>query len=187
MEEIKVKNKYAERYKKAKETGLVYDSQMEYQERADVGNGSWVLITRTIPIAEYAKPKVFGIYWGIPNEDTFGRQTCIIHTKEDVTLLNHEFVTIDEEKLKEYRQQGWEMHEIGCVERKINTEMLEAGRSLCEEEREIIWALQVDGLTEDQACEEYFLTKHTDYNNATICYIPHEDVYKQIHEYYGER
>lgn len=57
----------------------------------------------------------------------------------------------------------------------------------CEEEREVIWALQLDGLTETQACEEYFLTKHTDYNNFSICYIPNKEVFAQCVAVFGER
>lgn len=41
----------------------------------------------------------------------------------------------------------------------MNTELIEKGRALCEEERETIWGEQLDGLTETQACEEYFLIK----------------------------
>jgi len=51
---------------------------------------------------------------------------------------------------------------------------------LSEEERECIWAFQLDGLTEMQACEEYFLSRHVDYNNANICYLPNRKLQKQL-------
>lgn len=151
-------------------------------------NGAWVLITRTVPVVEYARPHLFGIYWGIPKQDRFDRQVCVIHTTKDVTLLNHEFTVIDEERLQLYREEGWELHETKAnVSEPLNLELIEKGRSLSEEEREVIWALQLDGLSESQACEEYFLTKHTDYNNNNICYIPNSEVYKECVAMFGLR
>ena len=104
------------------------------------------------------------------------------------TLLNHEFTVIDDERLKVYREEGWELHEnMAAADAGMNTELIEKGRALCEEEREIIWAMQLDGLTETQACEEYFLTKHTEYNNFSICYIPNKEVFAECVAVFGER
>jgi len=179
---------YRKKYEELKEKGYDYDVNMEYNEQCDVKNGAWVLITRQVPVEEHAKPHLFGIYWGVPKQDKFDRQVCVIHTTEDVTLLNHEFTVIDEEKLKIYREEGWELHEThGSTEQPLDMALIEQGRSLCEEERETIWALQLDGLSEMQACEEYFLSKHTDYNNYSICYIPNKDVFEYCVSVFGER
>lgn len=177
-------NKYRERYEKS---GL-YDTNMEYREETDVKNGAWVLITRQVPVAETCKPHLFGIYWGIPKQDSFDRQVCVIHTTEDVTLLNHEFTVIDEERLQIYKEEGWELHETAAKAKQgLNMELIEAGRALSEEEREVIMALQLDGLSETQACEEYFLSRHTDYSNSTICFLPRKDVYEMCVAAFGER
>lgn len=152
-----------EKSRKHYEKSGIYDPNMEHFEECEVNSGAWVLITRQIPVDERCKPHLFGIYWGVPKQDRFDRQICVIHTTEDVTLLNHEFTVIDDERLKVYREEGWELHEnMASTDTGMNTELIEKGRALCEEEREILWALQLDGLTETQACEEYFLTKHTD-------------------------
>lgn len=154
-----------EKSRKHYEQSGTYDPNMEYFEECEVNSGAWVLITRQIPVDERCKPHLFGIYWGIPKQDRFDRQVCVVHTTEDVTLLNHEFTVIDDERLKVYREEGWELHEnMAAADAGMNTELIEKGRALCEEERETIWAMQLDGLTETQACEEYFLTKHTEYN-----------------------
>lgn len=179
--------KSRKKYEKCKKYGN-YDANMEYNKENDVGSGAWVLITRQIPVEKRCKPHLFGIYWGIPKQDCYDRQVCVIHTKEDVTLLNHEFTVIDDERLRIYRENGWELHEINvAVDTGLNMKLIERGRTLCEEEREVIWALQLDGLTETQACEEYFFTKHTDYNNCSICYIPNREVFAQCVAVFGER
>lgn len=179
--------KYRERYEKQAARGFI-DVNMEYKKSSDVKNGSWVLITRQVPVEEKCKPHLFGIYWGVPKQDTYDRQICVIHTTEDVTLLNHEYTVIDEERLQVYREEGWELHETHAkADRGMDMELIEKGRALCEEERETIWALQLDGLTEGQACEEYFLARHTDYNNFNICYIPKVEVFAECVAWFGMR
>lgn len=146
------------------------------------------MITRQVPVEESAKPHLFGIYWGVPKQDKFDRQVCMIHTTEDVTLLNHEYTVIDEERLKIYREEGWEVHETAArITQGMNMELIERGRSLSEEEREVIWALQLDGLSETQACEEYFLSRHTEYNNYSICYLPRKEVFEECVAVFGLR
>lgn len=177
-------NQYREKYEKSGK----YDANMERHIETDVQSGAWVLITRQVPVEEKCKPQLFGIYWGTPKQDRFDRQVCVIHTTEDVTLLNHEFTVIDEERLQIYKKEGWELHETAAeVEQGLNMELLEAGRALSEEEREVIMALQLDGLNETQACEEYFLSRHTDYSNSTICFLPRKEVYEMCVAVFGER
>ena len=165
-----------------------YDPNMEYSQRCDVGSGAWVMVTRTVPVAEYCRPQLFGIYWGVPFQDRFDRQVCVIHTQSDVTLLNHEFSVISEEQLQLYREEGWEIHETGAGEEcGMNMELIEKGRELSDDEREMIWALQLDGLNETQACEEYFLGKHTNYNNFSISYLPRKEVFEECVSIFGYR
>lgn len=83
-----------EKSRKHYEQSGTYDQNMEYFEECEVNSGAWVLITRQIPVDERCKPHLFGIYWGIPKQDRFDRQVCVVHTTEDVTLLNHEFTVI---------------------------------------------------------------------------------------------
>lgn len=136
-----------EKSRKHYEQSGTYDPNMEYFEECEVNSGAWVLITRQIPVDERCKPHLFGIYWGIPKQDRFDRQVCVVHTTEDVTLLNHEFTVIDDERLKVYREEGWELHEnMAAADAGMNTELIEKGRALCEEERETIWAMQLDDL-----------------------------------------
>lgn len=87
-----------EKSRKHYEQSGTYDQNMEYFEECEVNSGAWVLITRQIPVDERCKPHLFGIYWGIPKQDRFDRQVCVVHTTEDVTLLNHEFTVIDDER-----------------------------------------------------------------------------------------
>jgi hypothetical protein len=46
-------------------------------------------------------------------------------------------------------------------------------------------ALQLDGLTETQACEEYFLSRHTDKDNMNIWYYPTSETLKEIQKIFG--
>lgn len=92
-------------------------------------------------------------------------------------------MTEHEKSRKHYEQSGtYDQNMEYFEECEVNK-----GRALCEEEREIIWAMQLDGLTETQACEEYFLTKHTEYNNFSICYIPNKEVFAECVAVFGER
>ena len=200
MVNVKIKTKKemadmnpVEKYEYIKEVtnGFNYDPTMEYEKHADVKNGSWILIIRTIPIIDSAKPILYGIYWGIPSIDKYGRQICKIRTTEDVTLLNHEFAVIDESKLESYKSEGWELSKVentnASDHKGLTLELLEKGRDLCEDERDIVRALQLDGLTETQACEEYFFSRHTDDSNYHICFLPREDVRQELYSAFGER
>lgn len=164
---------------------LYQDLNKEYAKHADVKNGAWVLIKQSIPVENKAKPVVYGIYWGVPHDDKYGRQCCRIRTTEDVVLLNHEYTVISEERLEAYKEAGWKLKETAAPE-PIDTELLLKGRNLCEEEREVIWALQLDGLSEQQACEEYFFSKHADYNNYAISYIPTPEMISELKSTFGE-
>ena len=61
----------------------IYDPNMEHFEECEVNSGAWVLVTRQIPVDERCKPHLFGIYWGVPKQDRFDRQICVIHTTEE--------------------------------------------------------------------------------------------------------
>lgn len=68
-----------EKSRKHYEQSGTYDQNMEYFEECEVNSGAWVLITRQIPVDERCKPHLFGIYWGIPKQDRFDRQVCVVH------------------------------------------------------------------------------------------------------------
>lgn len=178
-------------YVKAFSDGANHDPNMEYEKHADVQSGSWILTIRTVPVSTHARPLLYGIYWGVPSNDRYGRQICKIRTTEDVTLLNHEFTVIDEDKLESYKSEGWELSKVENTSpsdhKGLTLELLEKGRDLCEDERDIIRALQLDGLTETQACEEYFFSRHTDDSNYHICFLPREDVRRELYDAFGER
>ena len=159
----------------------------ERREDHNIGSGSWVLIKSRIPVDERVRPQTYGIYWAIPHEDRYGRQMVKVYTPEEVCLLNYEYAVISEERLEEYKAMGYHLKECNAkYSEPLNLELLEAGRSLCEEEREIIWALQLDGLTESQACEEYFLSHHTEADNINLCYLPDQETLKEIEAVFGK-
>ena len=68
----------------------------------------------------------------------------------------------------------------------VITTILEKGRSLVEEEREIIWALMLDGLSESAACGEYIHGRHIDTSNRGMYFRPNNDVLKEIVAMFGE-
>ena len=165
-----------------------YDRSQGYRKECDVGGGAWVLVKCKIPVAENIRPKTYGIYWAIPHtEDKGKRQMCKIYTPQEVCLLNYEYVVISEERLQEYREFGYYLRDFGIDKSEpLNQRLLENGRHLCEEEREIICALQLDGLTEQQACEEYFYSHHTNYEHRGCCYLPTPELLKEIVCWFGE-
>lgn len=168
-------------------------SEYYYNESKDVGFGAWVIILRKVPVQK--PPVLYGIYWAVPYKhrrecgveqdkkereligvDENGRQCCLIYAPHQIKVFPQEISILSEERLQEYRDNGWELHETNAdVTIPLNRSLLEQGRTLCEEEREIIMSLMLDGLTEQQACEEYFFTHHTDYDNTSICYLLPKD------------
>lgn len=167
-------------------TGIIEPE--DYREDRDIGNGSWILVKTRIPVAEEVRPVTYGIYWAIPAYDSFGRQKIKVYTPQECCLLNYEYIVLDDEKLEKYKSLGYYLHETAAKAAKdpMTMKLLEKGRSLCEEEREVIWALQLDGLEETAACEEYFLSKHTDESNIGICYLPSEETLAELVYWFGE-
>ena len=158
-----------------------------YYADKDAGSGSWVLVKCKIPVDEKVRPQTYGIYWAIPKEDPYGRQKVAVYTPTEVCLLNHEYTVISDERLQLYIEDGYYLHACGTAEKKpLDRNLIEQGRSLCQEEREIIDALMLDGLTEQQACEEYYYTHHTDDEKIGLCYLPTDELLKQIVATFGE-
>ena len=148
------------------------EENRNFKKDKDVGNGAWVLVKRNIPVDKTIKPQIYGIYWAIPKDDNYGRQKIAVYTPEEVCLLNHEYTVITEERLKAYVEDGYYLVDNTTkIREPLNQELIQQGRSLCEEEREIIMALMLDGLTEKQACEEYFFTHHTSDDKLRPCCI----------------
>lgn len=172
-----------------------------YNPDADIGLGAWVLITHKLNVQNGPIP--YAIYWATPyiskhrvghpaktktlqNVDEYGRQCAMIHTPHSVKIFPDEYTILSEQKLQTYRENGWELHETMInAEIPLNQELLEKGRTLCEEERECIWALMLDGLSEQQACEEYFLTKHSQNNNINFHYRLSPDLQNKIENIFG--
>ena len=183
-------------------------------ERTLITAGNWVMIIKSVPVSADAAPQVYGIYWAVPytrtgkagvkdektgfyigektaplvGVDEYGRQCAIIYTPQEVRIFPDEYSILTAERLEEYKQAGWYLQETNAkVVQPLNIELINEGKALVEEEREIIWALMLEGLTEQQACEEYFLTHHTDYQNTNICYLPTEEILAEAMSIFGER
>lgn len=160
-----------------------------FKRDKDVGSGAWVLVKCKIPVDETIRPQTYGIYWAIPKDDSYGRQKVAVYTPVEVCLLNHEYTVITDERLKLYIEDGYYLYDCRTqIEERspLTLELIERGRSLCEEEREIIMALMLDGLTEKQACEEYFYTHHTNEEKIGLCYLPTNDLLEEIILAFGE-
>ena len=159
-----------------------------HYEESDVGSGAWVLITRTIPVSKEIAPQVYGIYWATPAQDSFGRQKVQVYTSEMVCLLNYEYAVLSNERLQEYKEAGWTLQEASAPPNTgLNIKLIEKGRALCSEERDIIDALMLDGLTEQQACEEYYYTHHTNNEHMGTCFLPSPQMREEIENIFGKR
>jgi len=165
-----------------------------------VYNGSWIMVIQPIPTK--VKPVVWGIYWATPcNEsinfdgfDKYGRYKVEIMVTDEqqnihtVGLFPHEYIRLDEVLFQELLDtNGYILNNLGFSPRKtpINLELIEKGRSLTEDERAIIWSLQLDGLTEHQACEEYFYSRHRPEENPTIWYCPTDEFAEFMENQFG--
>lgn len=157
----------------------------------DVENGTWVLITKYIPVSKECRPVRWGVYWGLPisedGRDARGRTGCrVLHAKESVIVFQDEYIIPTEETLSALKEDGWFVKEIGAASSNPPTlEYIEKSRTLCEEEREIIMALQLDGLSEEQACTEYFGGRYADTANVSICYLPPEGKGEMLTDMFG--
>lgn len=182
-------------------------------EKTLITAGNWVMIIKSLPISAEQAPQLYGIYWAVPftregkagvkdrhafwsgteiktlvGVDEYGRQCAKIYTPHEVKIFPDEYSILTPERLEEYKQVGWYMQEVNArAQQPFNMEIVNDGRALVEEEREIIWALMLEGLTEQQACEEYFLTHHTDYQNTSICYLPTEEILAEARACFGDR
>jgi hypothetical protein len=174
-----------------------YDSRRCYNEQRDVKSGAWVCVNRLVPVAEYARPEIYAIYWAVPvssqNEkrgigwDKYNRQAAKIMTTEEVVIFTDEYFVVSDKDFEMFKQEGWYMVENNrSIKVPLNIEIINDGRDLCEEEREIIWALQLDGLTEQQACEQYFFTKHIDANNSNVMWMPPKDKQQELLDMFGQ-
>lgn len=188
-------------------------SREQRDERTLITAGNWVMIIKRLPVEKKAAPQRYGIYWAVPftregkagfkdkygfycgeetkhllGVDEYGRQCATIYTPQEVKIFPDEYSILTTERLEEYKEAGWYLQEINNkATQPLNIELINDGRALVEEEREIIWALMLEGLTEQQACEEYFLTHHTDYKNTEICYLPTSEILEEAIACFGER
>lgn len=147
----------------------------------------WILITRTLPILESARPAIYGIYQAKPLKHKFYKNAVTMYATEQITVLEHEYSVLSDDRVDEYIKLGWVAHRIDNPQEPIDLRLLEKGRCLCEEERAIIWALMLDGLTEYQACEEYYKHTHTDFERMTYCYLPPKEMVEAMTQVFGRR
>lgn len=174
----------------------ILDAQTYRPEEQTIGFGSYVLVKRKIPVCSANAPKVWNIYWAKPNSDSknndgydkYGRYGVEIHTPERVVLFPYEYVVITEEKLKEYISFGYAPMNIFFEKKSeiMTLALVEKSKNLCEEERQIIMSLQLDGLTENQACQEYFLFSHDKGAPETLLYVPSKELYQEILQNFGD-
>jgi len=171
-----------------------FEPRRIYNANTDVGNGSWIFIRNLPALHKSICPVLFGIYWAVPitgfdefGKDKFGRYAVKIRTSEDIVLFSDEYSVLSEKRLEEFKQAGWSLYETQGLHHPLNLELLQKGRSLVEEERECVWAFMLDGLTEQQACEEYFFTKHIDSNNSNIYYKPSVEILAEAYSVFGGR
>lgn len=191
------------------------DCRQIRDEKKLITTGNWVIIIKTPQVTKSAQPVLYGIYWAVPyirigkagklnnnkfydssetetkqliGVDEYHRQCALIYTPEEVRIFTDEYSVLSEEKFKNYKSIGWYMQEINAKAKcAMNLELINKGRSLTEEEREIIWAFMLDGLSEQQSCEEYFLTHHTEYDNTDICYLPTQDIINDLYNVFGDK
>lgn len=168
-----------------------------------VHGGSWIMVTNTPPVGHEFRPVNWGIYWGTPcsesiNNDGFDKfgsykvEILVRHKNinkiESVGLFPHEYMVINEELFNGLMDtNGYNLHRIADspIESGLNLDLIEKGRSLTEDERSIIWSLQVDGLIESKACEEYFMGRHTEEENNHIWYMPTDECVQYMEIQYG--
>lgn len=184
-------------------------------ENTLIQKGCWIMIIKTVPVAKNARPQLYGIYWAVPyicqkqvdikdehhttysntkikttiGVDEYGRQCATIYTPEEVRIFPDEYSILTPERVEDYRNEGWYLNNTNAKikENPLTLELITKGRSLVEEEREIIWALMLEGLTERQACEEYFLTHHVEHDNTNICYLPTVKILTSLETIFGKR
>lgn len=188
----------------------IYDRRSILDTSAFIATGSWVLIANPVPVAKDIAPQTYGIYYALPFQyetqvtesdsrgnpktvrktvigvDQYGRQCAVIYTPQEVKIFPDEYRILTPERLEEYKQAGWYMQETQAEVRiPLNLDIISRGRALSEDDRETIWALMLDGLTEQQACEEYFLAHHGEYQNTGICYLPTETILAELAAAFG--
>jgi len=177
------------------------DTEIAYRPptHKQVGSGSWVMIIKDVPVRDY-KPKLWFIYWAVPCKDSLhcdgyekgGRYKLDIlvggddGTFDTVSIFPHEYMVLDELNLQKILEEGaYSLREIYDNSKEdMNMELIEKGRSLTEEEREVIWALQLDGLSENQACSEYFNSRHVDKSNSGLMYVPDKEYAECLSKYF---
>lgn len=41
-------------------------SREKRDERTLITSGNWIMVIKSLPVAEYAAPQLYGIYWAVP-------------------------------------------------------------------------------------------------------------------------
>lgn len=165
-----------------------------------VDSGSWIAIVANIPVSSAVKPKILAIYWGVPcteslnadGYDKHGRYKVEISVRkpegglETVAVFPDEYIVVSDDQLEVYIESGWQCLSVtDDISEPVDLELIERGRCLTEEERESIWALQVDGLNETQACQQYFHGRHVNTKESTVYYDADPEIKEPYIKYFG--
>lgn len=175
------------------------------KKEKEVGSGAWIMVIDVPPVSDEFKPVLGGIYWAIPcrdslNFDGYGadnqyRIETLVRSKTNERVVEYlglfptEYVVVPEEILDEYMEEGAYSIMLNnvSVHEEVDLELIQQGRDLTEDERSIIWALMLDGVSENTACSIYFKGRHTEKDNLNTWYKPCEqqveDVKLLVEEY----
>lgn len=168
------------------------------QPEKEVGSGAWIMVIDVPPVSKEFAPLLGGIYWAIPcrdslNFDGYGkdgqyRVETLVRSREDerkveyLGLFPTEYVVVPESILNEYVEEGAYAMMLNnvSVEEEVDLELIQQGRDLTEDERGIIWALMLDGVSEHTACTIYFKGRHTEKDNLNTWYKPCEEQVEDV-------
>lgn len=167
-----------------------------------VESGAWVLVNSTVPVSDDVKPMKWAMYWATPCHDSKGdgfdsggryKVDVMVRNRatgalQSVGMFPHEYIKVTDTLFEELMgTNGYTLQKSSDnpIEGGMKLELIEKGRSLTEDERSIIWSLQVDGLHEAKACEEYFMGRHTDNENSHIWYMPCDECAQWLENTFG--
>ena len=169
-----------------------------------IGDGSWIMVIRSVPVDPIFRPLRYHIYWATPclasknmdGFDKYGRYKIEIHVlaSDDsgrfdiVGLFPDEYMVVSEKFLNESIELGeYQLQpSFYSADSTFSLPLIEKGKTLVEEERDIIRSLMLDGLTEHQACQEYFLYTHVNDNNVGVLYVPTKEMLLDLQNTFGE-
>lgn len=167
-------------------TGMVKKSHF-------IGRGAWVLVRCKVQVDPDVAPKVYNIYWASPHGtdgyDRFGRYCVEILTQSEkdghselVRVFPDEYDIFSEEKVRQYVNMGYKLnHNI----KPITAEGIKS-MDLSEDDKEIVGAFQLDGLTKEEALAELNGLLYQSVDNKYKYYALPPDQYAEALAVFGE-